>query len=88
MSTTWHPILEAREPEPGHWVLHDGLDEPYAEIRLVKRGGEVGYRAVMRGELVGYFRTLRTSCEEAHQLFVRAHAPGGAPNGGAGYTIR
>lgn len=85
MSTTWHPILEAREPEPGRWVLFDGLDRPYAEIRLVRRGAEVGYRAELRGQLVGYFTTLRTACEDAHLAFIHDHTPRGAPNGGAGY---
>ncbi|WP_235492589.1 MULTISPECIES: hypothetical protein [unclassified Leifsonia] len=64
------------------------MDHEYAEIRLVRRGPEVGYRAEMRGELVGYFRTLRRACEDAHHAFIRAHAPGGAPNGGAGYPVR
>jgi hypothetical protein len=79
--TTWHPILEVREPIPGHWQLHDGVQRLYGDIRLVKRGGELGYRAdrVHKDgsvELVGYYMSLRVSCEKVHAAFIRSH---GAP---------
>jgi len=78
----WHPLLSAREIAPGHWYMLDGLGAPYGQIRLVKRGGQVGYRADRcdkRGEtpeLVGYFRTLRSAAWAIHSLFLRSH---GAP---------
>jgi hypothetical protein len=52
----WQPILAAHETELGHWYLIDGLGKPYGQIRLVKRGDQVGYRADRcddRGELTG-----------------------------------
>ena len=82
---TWHPLLAAHEVEPGHWVMLDGLDEPYGEIRFVKRGDELGYRADRRSadrpsaaqvELVGYFRSVRTAAFEIHAQFIQSH---GAP---------
>ena len=78
----WHPLLAAREIEPGHWFMLDGLGEPYGEVRMVRRGGEVGYRADRcdaRGEQpvrIGYFLTLRRATAEIHADFIRAH---GAP---------
>lgn len=71
----WHPILAATEPEPGHWVLVDDLGHEYANIRILRRGDEVGYKAEFRGELVGYYRSLRAACREAHMAFVRSHGP-------------
>jgi hypothetical protein len=78
----WHPILTAREVAPGHWYLIDTLDAPYGEIRFVRRGTEVGYRADRcdgSGELtrhVGYFRSLRAAAWDIHLDFIRSH---GAP---------
>jgi len=43
----------------------------------VRRGAEVGYRGDdVTGQLVGYFRTLRSTCQAVHIHFVRSH---GAP---------
>jgi hypothetical protein len=76
-SATWHPILAAAEIEPGHWQLVTQYGTAYGDIRLIRRGAEVGYRADnARGELVGYFRTLKAACHAAHMTFVRSH---GAP---------
>jgi hypothetical protein len=83
----WHPILAARETEPGHWYLIDGLGKPYGRIRIVKRGDQVGYRADRcdeRGgvtDLVGYFRALKPATAAVHSAFLRSHGSGGAPNG-------
>lgn len=85
----WHPILAAQEIEPTRWILIDSMDRPYAEIRLVRRGGELGYRSEHRGTLVGYYRTLRAACMAAHLAYVAAHAPQGAANGVPdGYGVR
>jgi hypothetical protein len=86
--TTWHPVLEAHEVEPGHWHLVDDLGERYGEIRFVRRGGELGYRADRcdaAGVLVaqvGYFRTLRAAAWETHMAFIRCH--GAPPSRGYG----
>jgi hypothetical protein len=83
----WHPILTARETEPGRWWMIDGLDHPYGHVRFVKRGEQVGYRADrcdQHGaalELVGYFRSLRAATWEVHSAFLRSHGALGAPNG-------
>ncbi|MCU1543920.1 MAG: hypothetical protein JWM50_1785 [Microbacteriaceae bacterium] len=83
----WHPILAARETAPGHWFLIDGLGRSYGQIRFVKRGDEVGYRADRCDELggvtdlVGYFRALRAATAAVHSAFLRSHGSAGAPNG-------
>jgi len=73
----WHPLLAAHEDTPGHWWMIDDLDAPYGEIRMVRRGGEVGYRAdFVRGDhraVVGYYRTLRAATWNVHAKFLRAH---------------
>lgn len=89
----WHPIVDAVEVEPGHWVLHEPRSgdyeqappRKYADVQMVKRGDEVGYRALMLGKgmerpvLVGYFRSTRSALENAHRLWVSSHGPGGGP---------
>ena len=77
----WHPLLAAREVEPGHWVMVDPHERAYGDIRFVRRGSEVGYRAVTWAEqsadreLIGYYRTLRAAAKATHSLFVRSHVP-------------
>ncbi|MCU1405499.1 MAG: hypothetical protein JWQ43_1802 [Glaciihabitans sp.] len=79
----WHPILVAREVTPGHWYMIDGVGKPYGQIRLVRRGDDIGYRAdrcddhADNLELVGYFRTLKAAATQVHRLFLRSH---GAPS--------
>ncbi|MFE6965673.1 hypothetical protein ACFVAJ_11180 [Agromyces sp. NPDC057679] len=73
----WHPILAAVEGPVGMWRMIDTLGEEYGRIRLVRRGGEVGYRAECKGQLVGYYLTLRTSCRQVHMTFVRENSRSG-----------
>jgi hypothetical protein len=83
----WHPILAAHETEPGHWYLIGGLGKPYGQVRLVKRGDQVGYRADRcdeRGQVtgvVGYYRALKPATVAVHSEFLRSHGSGGPPNG-------
>jgi hypothetical protein len=83
----WHPILAAREKSPGHWYLIDGLGKPYGQVRFVKRGNQVGYRADRCDErgtptvLVGYYRGLKPATGAVHQAFLQSHGATGAPNG-------
>jgi len=82
-SRDWHPVLAAREVTTGHWWMIDGLEHPYGEVRMVRRGVEVGYRADrcdehgVRTAHIGYFRTLRASAAAIHTHFIRSH---GAPS--------
>lgn len=75
----WHPLLACHEVEPGQWVMVDPYDRPYGLIRLVRRGGELGYRAERRMKydsthLVGYYRTLRAAATSTHRAFIADHA--------------
>lgn len=73
----WHPILNAVEHEPGVWTL-TAQTGPYAVIRLLTIGGELGYRAVTYREprqLVGYYRTLSAACRAAHRHYLSEHGP-------------
>jgi hypothetical protein len=82
-----HPILSARETAPGHWYMIDGLGKPYGQIRFVKRGDQVGYRADRCDEsgsltdLVGYYRALVSATAAVHSAFIRSHGATGPPNG-------
>lgn len=74
----WHPLLAATETEPGVWHM---VDERgcYGVIRMLRRGAELGYRAVTWAEtsegrqLIGYYRTLRAAAEATHQHYLREH---------------
>jgi hypothetical protein len=83
----WHPVLAARETQPGRWYMVDGLGKLYGQIRFVKRGDQVGYRADRCDEhgaptgLVGYYRALVPATAAVHAAFLRAHGAVGPPNG-------
>ena len=83
----WHPFLAAEEREPGTWTLVDSMGHDYGRVRIVRIGNEVGYIAELGTQPIGRYRTLRAGLEAVHGAFVRAHAPGGAPNGGKGYVL-
>lgn len=69
----WHPILTAQEPSPGVWHLVDGDGRPYAIVEVVRRHGEIGYRATTWAEtladrqLIGYWRKLMPAMTGAHE---------------------
>ena len=81
----WHPVLATIEDPPGHFILLDGDGKPVAEIVLVRRGSECGYRAglVLRpghgAVVVGYFTTLLSAVKAAHLLVVSSYAHQGGP---------
>lgn len=83
----WHPLLAARETEPGVWYMIDTTEKCYGIIRILRRGGELGYRAVTWAQasedrqLIGYYRSLRAACEATHQRLIHSAAPGGPVNG-------
>lgn len=60
--------MQAHEYEPGRFVIFDVHDKPYALIDFVRRGPELGYRAVRWAQkeseqkLIGYYKNLRAAC--------------------------
>ena len=75
--STWHPILNAIEDSPGVWIL-TAQTGPYAIVRLLEIGGQLGYRATTYTEpreLIGYFTNLRAACSAAHRHYLRTHGP-------------
>jgi hypothetical protein len=65
----------------------DGLGKPYGQIRFVRRGDQVGYRADRCDssgtvtDLVGYYRALVPAAAAVHSAFLRSHGALGSPNG-------
>jgi hypothetical protein len=81
----WHPVLSTVEGPPGCFTLLDGAGQPVAEIVLVRRGAECGYRAVIisgvesEEALVGYFTALLPAVKAAHLRVVSSYAHQGGP---------
>lgn len=86
-TASWHPILSAEEQSPGEWWMTAQYDRHYAIVRLIRVGGELGYRATTWAErsedreLIGYFRTLRAATFWAHRHWLRTLARPGGING-------
>lgn len=76
----WHPVLATIEDPPGRFILLDGDGKPVAEIVLMRRGNESGYRARLLARpghdaiVVGYFTTLLSAVKAAHLLVVSSYA--------------
>lgn len=74
----WHPILSAFEAKPGEWWLKTPSGDPYAIVTILRRGEEVGYRAVSYAERaedrkhLGYYRRLFAAAEDVDDRYVRA----------------
>jgi hypothetical protein len=85
--SSWHPLLAARETEAGVWYLVDSAEKCYGIIRMLRRGGELGYRAVTWApasedrQLIGYYRSLRAACVATHRRHVQSPGRGSHPNG-------
>jgi hypothetical protein len=85
---TWHPILSAVEFVPGQWFMLDGLERPYAIVRLLEVRGELGYRVVTYApesadrRLIGYYGNLRAATKGANEWFVSNSGSGSKPNPG------
>lgn len=78
----WHPILAARETRPGYWRMIDPSGRMYGTIELVRTGsGDVRYKAVRDGEIIGWATTLRRACEGVHRAYINAHGLNGPANG-------
>ena len=81
----WHPVLATIEDPPGCFTLLDGDGKPVAEIALVRRGNECGYRAGLLPRpghdvvVVGYYTTLLSAVKAAHLRVVSAYPHQGGP---------
>jgi hypothetical protein len=81
----WHPILVAVELSPGHWEMRAQYGMKYGDVRIVKRGDDVGYRAIVlpvgsdRPFVVGYYRTLKAAVTAVRGRWTASHGPGGPP---------
>ncbi|MDF2578480.1 MAG: hypothetical protein K0S49_59 [Microbacterium sp.] len=77
----WHPIMAAVEGPTGVWRMVDpmGLEYGWIELRRVMNGTELRYKAIWRGDVLGWSTTLRDACYRVHMAFLAAHGPGGAP---------
>lgn len=73
----WHPLLAAVEGPPGTWRMVDatGLHYGTIELRRVRAGDELRYRAAFGSDLIGWAADLRTACERVHRAFVDSHGP-------------
>ena len=73
----WHPVLAAVESPTGVWRMIDSLGREYGriEIRRVRNGTEARYKAIRRGEVLGWATTLREACERVHGAFLHEHQP-------------
>jgi len=81
----WHPLLAAVEGPVGTWTMTAPDGGRYAVIRMLRIGGETGYRAVTWAErspdrqLIGYYRPLRAAAAAAHRRYLAGHGPRGLP---------
>lgn len=77
----WHPILAAVEGPTGVWRMVDPDGKQYGaiEIRRVVNGTQARYKAMWRGDVIGWSTTLREACERVHKAYLAAHGPGGRP---------
>lgn len=57
----------------------DGTPYGTVEIRRVQHGAQVRYRAIWRGDVLGWSTSLRLACERVHAAYVRTHGPQGGP---------
>jgi len=77
----WHPVLAAVEGPTGVWRMVDPQGHEYGriEIRRVMNGQQVMYKAIHRGDVIGWAHTLRLACYKVHMAFLGSMRPGGAP---------
>ncbi|WP_396935744.1 hypothetical protein [Mycolicibacterium sp.] len=75
----WHPIMAAVEGPTGVWRMVDPTGREYGriELRRVMNGTDVRYKAIWRGDVIGWATTLRAACEGVHKAFLAAHGPQG-----------
>lgn len=72
----WHPIMAAVEGPTGTWNLTDSLGQVYGTVMLRRvDSGEVRYKAVYSGQILGWSTRLRLACERVHGAYLAAHGP-------------
>jgi hypothetical protein len=73
--------MAAVEHPTGVWRMVDPQGREYGsvEIRRVLDGAETRYKAISRGEVIGWSTTLREACYRVHTAYLAAHGPGGGP---------
>ncbi|WP_426319950.1 hypothetical protein [Microbacterium sp. E-13] len=49
------------------------------ELRRVNGATAARYKAIWRGEVIGWSATLREACYRVHMAHIAAHGPGGRP---------
>lgn len=85
--TDWHPLLAAVEDAPGFWRMVAQYNTTYGLIRLVKRQGELCYRAEVikrPGEeplLVSYESSLKRAAWAVHAKHLTFMSRPGPANG-------
>ncbi|MGN7969310.1 hypothetical protein [Microbacterium sp. 22296] len=77
----WHPIMAAVEGPTGTWRMVDpsGWEYGRVEIRRVMNGEQVAYKAVHRGDVLGWSHTLRLACYKIHMADLAKMGNPGPP---------
>ena len=76
----WHPLLSLVEPEQRHWALTEEFGRHYGDIALVRRNGDLGYRALVMGARATapveaiFASSLRQATEAVHRYWIASHA--------------
>lgn len=62
----WHPIMAAVEGPTATWRTVDPMGDEYGriELRRVRDGADVRYRATSRGQVIGWTPALRLAAED------------------------
>lgn len=86
----WHPIMAAVEGPTAVWRMVDpmGVDYGRIELRRVMNGTELRYKAIWRGDVLGWSTTLRDACYRGAHGFPRRSRPGRIARGGLGRAHR
>ena len=83
--SNWHPLLAAREPEPGTWYMVDSMNQCYGVIQIVRVNGQISYRldtwdpAPEKRRTLGRYRSLRDAAMGAHHTLRSQGMPGVQP---------
>ena len=78
---SWHPIMAAIEGPTGTWKMVDPQGREYGciEIRRVMNGQQVAYKAIHRGDVIGWAHTLRLACQKVHTAHLATLGNPGPP---------
>lgn len=73
--------MSAVEGPTGTWRMVDphGLEYGRIEIRRVMNGQQVAYKAIHRGEVIGWAHTLRLACHKIHMAHLATMGNPGPP---------